>query len=399
MANQTLFRETDENILAIFNQLNHLREIQIPGLSGPAVSAEKIAIFVETAYWSSLLFNEGRRTSVRIVAAMPTSSSGMLQFAEPVPFNERQIAKLAPAVPPLGCLLVDPEAKEILAICGREFARCATLILEVERPGVVRVGLDSRNTFLVFAGRDTVQVDGIRDIQLAHLIRSVFPAPSSTDDVNETQAVWREALALAMVARVIRTNGHGGALLLVPDANDEWSDSIDPFRFCLNSRDGAIPDSIRAELNSTSQIGAVLEAASEAPVSGTGLAAIMGGLAAKDFGQQAAIDSVARLAAVDGAVILTSRGRLVGFGAKIASNGAQPLEIFSTVPSSEELQRASRCALESLGGMRHQSAARFVGKNHGCAALVVSEDGPMSFMSWNADWNGVHVIKNVDWWC
>ena len=67
--------------------------------------------------------------------------------------------------------------------------------------------------------------------------------------------------------------------------------------------------------------------------------------------------------------------------------------------ASSERQAVNECELEGLGGMRHQSAARFIGANQNCAALVVSEDGPMSFMSWHAEWECVLVVKNVDWWC
>jgi hypothetical protein len=116
-----------------------------------------------------------------------------------------------------------------------------------------------------------------------------------------------------------------------------------------------------------------------------------------DFVDRTAIDSIARLAAVDGAVVLTSRARLVGFGAKIALK-APPPRVAWILPSSER-QMVNECELEGLGGMRHQSAARFVGANHKCAALVVSEDGPMSFMSWHAEWDCVLVVRNVDWWC
>ena len=399
MSNRTLFSDTDENVLKILAQLDHLRTIQLPAflVNSPILSAQQIATFVETAYWSSLLAHEGRSTSVRIAAVMRKSFAGLPQFSAPVPFDEDHIAKLAPAVPPRGCLLVDPETLQIFAICRQPLLLDATISVDVVRPGVIQVGVGVYRTFVVFAGRRTTPVLAAGNIDLAHSIRSALRIVLPADDFIETQAVWREALALADVARAIRMNGYGGALLFVPDDDDGWSESINPFGFCLDVRDGAIPDSIRAELKTAQQAGPALQAVSQANISDADKFAITAKFTSTDFVDRTAIDSIARLAAVDGAVVLTSRARLVGFGAKIALK-ALPPRVAWILPSSER-QMVNECELEGLGGMRHQSAARFVGANHKCAALIVSEDGPMSFMSWHAEWGCVLVVKNVDWWC
>ena len=398
MTDRTLFRDTDENVVAILAQLDHLRKILHPAslVNSPVLSAQQIATFVETAYWSSLLASEGRSTSVRIAAVMRKSFAGLPQFSAPVPFDEDHVAKLAPAVPPRGCLLVDPEALQIFAICRQPLLLDATITVDVVRPGVVQVGVGVYRTFMVFAGRRTTPVLAAGNINLADSIRKALRTVLPADDFIEAQVVWLETLALVDVARAVRTDGHGGALLFVPDDDDAWSESINPFRFRLNVRDGAIPDSIRAELSTAQQAGAAQQAISQAAISDADKFAIAAMFTSRDFVDRSAIDSIARLAAVDGAVVLTSRARLVGFGAKIAVK--TPPHVAWILPSSER-QMVNECGLEDLGGMRHQSAARFVGANHKCAALVVSEDGPMSFMSWNAEWDCVLVIKNVDWWC
>ena len=234
-------------------------------------------------------------------------------------------------------------------------------------------------------------------VDLAHSIRTALRIILPGDDFIETQAVWREALALADVARGVRTKGHGGALLFVPEDDNAWSGSIDPFGFRLDVRDGAIPDSIRAKLKANQQAGVALQALGQSTISDADKFAITAKFTSTDFVDRTAIDSIARLAAVDGAVVLTSRARLVGFGAKIALK-APPPHVAWILPSSER-QMVNECELEGLGGMRHQSAARFVGTNHKCAALVVSEGGPVSFMSWHAEWDCVLVVNNVDWWC
>jgi len=262
MTNRTLFSETDENVVTILAQLDHLRTIHPPAfpVNSPAMSAQQIATIIETTYWSSLLASEGRYTSVRIAAATRTSFVGLPQFSAPVPFDESHIAKLAPAVPPRGCLLVDPATLQIFAICRQPLSLDATLTVEVVRPGVIQVGVGVYRTFVVFAGRETTLVLAAGKIDLAQSIRTALRVVLPADDFLETQAVWREALALTDVARAVRTNGHGGALLFAHEDDDTWSESIHPFRFRLDARDGAIPDSIRAELKTTTQAGLALQA-------------------------------------------------------------------------------------------------------------------------------------------
>jgi hypothetical protein len=184
-------------------------------------------------------------------------------------------------------------------------------------------------------------------------------------------------------------------LLLVPDEDNEWP-SIEPFGFRFDIRDSSIPDSIRSELKRTTERSQALQKVLQTDLPDADKLAVASNVPSDDWVDRNAIDAIARMAAVDGAAMLTSGARVVGFGAKI--NVKTPPAVSRIGPGSER-QEVSPCELEDLGGMRHQSAARFVGANHDCAALVVSEDGPMSLMSWRAEYECVLVIKNVDWWC
>lgn len=400
MTIKNIFTAGDPDIGSIYAQLEHLRTIGHPIFqrNSPALTADQIAILVETAYWSSLRENEGRMTNVRIAAAKPEASLGAQRFSMPVPYDEAQIAKLGPAVPPRGCLLVDPDNMQIWAIYRQQFSSSDnTLILDVIRPGVVQVGVGPYRTFMVFSGRTATKVLASGYVDLPHSIRSALRKVIPNEDILETQAVWREALALADVAKNVRTNGHGGALLLVPDDNENWLSCIEPLAFRFDTKDSSLPDSIRLALKGMNERGNVLQEISQTneldreKLIGTIMAPF------SDWVERSSIDAIARLAAVDGAVVLTSSACVLGFGAKISVK-EQPPRI-SWMGSGSESQLVQTGELEQLGGMRHQSAARFVGANRNCAAIVVSEDGPMSFMSWHSEWDCVLVIKNVDWWC
>lgn len=361
------------------------------------LSGDQIADLLEAAYWSSLLLNEGRTTQVRVAAAVKRSLKGMPQFSTPVPYNEVQIAKLGPAVPPRGCLLVDPIKMEIWAICRQRPAFAATITLDVVRPGVVHVGVGAYRTFAVFSGRTATMVLASGKIDLSDSIRTALGEMIPPNDPLETQAVWREAFALADIAANVRANGHGGALLLVPDDDDGWSSSVDPLGFRFDVRDSTIPDSIRSEIKRYGLFGQILQGISQTDMQDADKAVVVSNALPNDWVDRSALESIARLAAVDGAVVLTSAARVIGFGAKINVKGSRPP--VSRIGAGSKDQEVDSCELEDLGGMRHQSAARFVGANRNCAAVVVSEDGPMSFMSWHAELKCVLVVRNVDWWC
>ncbi|MGA3168520.1 MAG: putative sensor domain DACNV-containing protein [Terriglobia bacterium] len=394
-----LFTAADQDSVSIRAQLEHLRTIHLPFLveDSPVLSADQISTLLETAFWSSLLPNEGRSTRVRIAAAARETFRGLPQFSTPIPYEKAQIAKLGPAVPPRGCLLVDPAKMEIWAISRQQLAFHTTMTLDIVRPGVVRVGVGPYRTFMVFDGPTATQVLASGYVELPDLICRALRKVIPTHDMLETQAVWREALALGDVASNIRANGHGGALLLVPEDDNGWSSCIDPSGFRFDIRDSSIPDSIRAELKRMDEHVKALQGILQTNLPDADKFIAATNVSPNDWVDRNAIDAIARLAAVDGAVMLTSGSRVIGFGAKINVKGPPPL--VSWIGPGSERQKVNSCELEHLGGMRHQSAARFVGANQNCAALVVSEDGPMSFMSWHAKWECVLVVKNVDWWC
>ena len=397
MAGKKLFSATDSEIILFSDQFEHLRQVSNPFMKdSPILSKDQIATFVETAYWSSLLMNEGRQTKVRLAAVPHQIRGDLQQFSVAVSYDESQVAKLSPAIPPMGYLLVDLSTMEIWGITRKQLP-FDTITLNVVRPGVVQAGVGVYRTFMVFDGRTVTQVLSTGVTDLPQSIRVAMRKKSPNDDSLEAQAIWREALALSDVAKAVVKNGHGGTLLIVPHDDENWSSSIDPLGFAFHVRDSSVPNSIRSELKRVNKYSKTLQLILQADLPEVDKFVIASNMSRTEYVDKDAIDATSRLAAIDGAVVLTSQGSVVGFGAKIKVKEAPPN--IGKIGSGSERQKVNFCQLENLGGMRHQSAARFVGCNHNCVALVVSEDGPMSFMSWHEEWQCVLVIKNADWWC
>jgi hypothetical protein len=91
-----------------------------------------------------------------------------------------------------------------------------------------------------------------------------------------------------------------------------------------------------------------------------------------------ALDFVARLTAVDGAVVVRDDLALLGFGATIATPGAGiPEEINVEDPTGSGEVKAT--PITELGGSRHRSAACYCAQQRDAAlAFVASQDGDLS---------------------
>jgi hypothetical protein len=105
------------------------------------------------------------------------------------------------------------------------------------------------------------------------------------------------------------------------------------------------------------------------------------------------VTAIAGLTAVDGAVVLTDRYELLGFGAKIVRRKRWPQ--VEQVTITEPVQGARPVLLhpEQLGGTRHLSAAQFIQDQRDAAALVASQDGRFTVFEWSDCEQMVHAHR------
>jgi hypothetical protein len=96
-----------------------------------------------------------------------------------------------------------------------------------------------------------------------------------------------------------------------------------------------------------------------------------------------AAEVIAGLAAVDGALVLTSDLRPLGFGAEIVLDTAVPVVAHEVTGHAQSAGSWPAVDSESFG-MRHRSALRCVGVAERAAAFVVSQDGHVSLF-WKQD--------------
>ena len=87
---------------------------------------------------------------------------------------------------------------------------------------------------------------------------------------------------------------------------------------------------------------------------------------------------IANLAAIDGAVVLDKRFGLVGFGAEVSAELPAPSAIWRALDPEGRERRIHD--IEGVG-TRHRAAYRFAHDHPGGLAIVISQDGGVSFVA------------------
>ena len=125
-----------------------------------------------------------------------------------------------------------------------------TVTVETTEPGTLRVDVGPFRPFAVLDGR-SIEIIAATGTDLAHFLRRKLEKAFPLADFLETQAIWRECLALADLVRMILEDGHGGAVLLVPSDTDDWLKSLSSFPYRFKVADTSVRDVIRMELSDT----------------------------------------------------------------------------------------------------------------------------------------------------
>jgi len=168
-----------------------------------------------------------------------------------------------------------------------------------------------------------------------------------------------DATAVSQIAARISTQGHGGTILLTPPESQIPVGVLD-VSYPFTPPSSLLRDAVAEPMTTFA----------ERPA------------------ERHALDFVARLSRVDGAVHLTSDLQIRGFGAKIAST-TQP---FALTAEDTDGTNRRELPLSTIPGTRHRSAAFFCAQQTGQAlAIVVSQDGDVSLFGRQRDGSVLRV--------
>ena len=290
----------------------------------PLPDRETAASVLEEVFWASLLTEESRPCRPRLLYSprQEMMSSAVLRIENPVLLNRDSLRKLTPTQGPLGYLTWDCMSgkPEITGIQGRQGGDPCDFTIASPKNGALDINWWCFRLVTLRAGR------------VSRLSQASLPdLRAALDHLRQLLGDFATVF-LGSTIRAIAGEGHGGAVWILREARDHRGIQI---AHPIHRDDRPLP---------------------------------------KRFEQRSKwLESVGHLAAVDGAVLLDSHLRVLGFGAFIDIPDL-PREVSFVSSSSKIEKRLSK----ELGGGRHRSAVEFCSRFAPAAAIVVSEDGRIS---------------------
>jgi hypothetical protein len=388
----------------------------------PVPGQRALVELLSTAYQATLLREEERPVTFRLLVAEPEAfpaghgpPTGLhrLVFTTPRPFTEHELRRLSPAVKYHRALIGIRPAGEGFEIWGMLQSgpqwlqgalggraahldmTDAAIVVSASGPGRLAVSRGStslgemRGGSLTPASMDVFEsrwlrarfVDVRNELGALHAAaqaRASGPWASLDPDVTRT-------ISQQMIKRLValmRSTHHGGTLIVLPP---ECAGLVCFEGRYLHPKYSFVDDEPRRRYRSL-----MLDVMGALGELGGRLGRVVGweayegsrtpALAALDEAIFEVSHLIAGLADVDGAVVITKRFELLGFGA----------EIVGDLPDVPYVQRAldvegSERVSESIDGVgtRHRSAYRLCQQLHEALTVVVSQDGNVRFAAWH----------------
>lgn len=338
---------------------------------GPRPAAAAIETLVDAAFWASLRREEGVSPKISLAYASPEHTGQPLLFAHPLMMTPAALAKLAPAVERPGVHLgVWPFDGELRVWGTTQHLPAHGFVIEVVASGLLVIKQRSElmdkfvnvavleGDHVKFVDERSAQVPDCPGVlqSLLGLDQQVVPG-ASNEGIN----------VLVQLAASMRGHGRGGALLVVPSGSELWLSSIvTPALYALNPPFTALSDLIRYHGQSSDS-------------------------AVDDM--RHAVEGVAGLTAVDGAMVMNDAYDVLAFGVKINRRKGSPSVERIAVTEPIEGSAPTIVATAEFGGTRHLSAAQFVHDQRDAIALVASQDGRFTIFKWSYDEGMVHAHR------
>jgi hypothetical protein len=391
-----------------------------PPLPGPRA----LRHLLETAFFASLEREEGRNLRFVLCCApgREVTSDGvdeivpLVELASSRPLSVDALRSIAPAVNPSNAALLvqcpadadDPAQCDISGVLsvGSNLARSRRGRSYYHRPAPYALIIDVRDAGELHIYRGAIKLAALKAGQLhdqlasseleflpisailadgAARLQQRIHAPRFEPE-RETSDFEFTALLNAVLSIVngVHEHGHGGTLLLVAPG----AEASLPIRmkFGVAGQTTLLADRFVAFLNARHELAAArLEptASASADAGSAALWHLQNATLVAEEDLADATDLTARLSGVDGALVIGSDLRLLGFGAEIVVDASVPVSAFEVLGSPHK-PKDWRAIDGDRFGMRHRSALRAVTVADRTTAFVVSQDGAVSFF-WKQD--------------
>jgi hypothetical protein len=342
------------------------------GVNDPALFADVTTIerIIDAAFWTSLRREEGYVPRISVAYLTPERAEEAIAFDRPLPLASPALARIAPAVERPGIHLAAAHVNGELMVWGTlRHIPTFSLVVEVAAPGLIVVKHHRGGERRKFVNVAVLEGDNVKVIDEGASALPDCPTLVTTMLGFDATGSWgTSANVLVQLAVSMRAHGRGGLLLVVPEDDAGWRESImQPVLYGVEPR---FPELSRLMAQPTGMHDAAWEDA---------LVRV--------------IDMIGGLTAVDGATLITRRYELLAFGAKIVRRRGSPQVQHVTVTEPVEGGTAAVLDPVQIGGTRHVSAAQFVHDQRGALALVASQDGRFTVFAWSPCEATVHAHR------
>jgi hypothetical protein len=355
--------------------VRHLAEARRMGEDclAPQPDARSIAAIIDATFWASFRPEEGRFPKISIAFLPPEQAGQPMLFEHPLPLNAAVLTKLAPAVErPEIHLGVWNHGDELKVWGTTRTIPSFCFVLEDIEPGLLVIkhrrldGFGKYANVVVLKGEQVKVIDekGTSLPDCPSLLRALLAFTAAA-----TNGPHHSLNILVQLSASMRTQGHGGTLLVVPAGMERWRDSIaQPILYSITPSFTALADLMRRQPEEE-------------------------GRRHWESAVRRAVDTIGGMTAVDGATVINDRYEVLAFGAKIRRHeGSPPIDKWViTEPIVGNLPIVVQPT--EHGGTRHLSAAQFVYDQREALALVASQDGKFTVFAWSRCEEMVHAHR------
>jgi sensor domain DACNV-containing protein len=339
----------------------------------PEPDARSIAAIIDATFWASFRPEEGRFPKISLAYLSPEHAEQPMVFEHPLPLNVGVLTKLAPAVErPEIHLGIWNHGDELRVWGTTRTIPSFCFVLEDIEPGLLVVkhrrldGFGKYANVAVLKGEQVKVIDekGTSLPDCPSLLRALLAFTAAA-----TNGPYQPLNVLVQLSASMRSQGHGGTLLVVPNGSARWRDSIaQPILYSITPAFSALSELVRQEVEEEDR-------------------------RRWESAMRRAVDTIGGLTAVDGATVINDQYEVLAFGAKIRRpEGTPPVDKWViTEPIVGNLPIVVQPT--EHGGTRHLSAAQFVYDQRDALALVASQDGKFTVFAWSPCEEMVHAHR------
>ncbi|HEY0191507.1 MAG TPA: hypothetical protein VGC42_10330 [Kofleriaceae bacterium] len=349
---------------------SHLGQFQVASLVLP--SPAQLTALIEAMFFASLHEEEARRVDFGVAWQLDSRDcAAVVTLAHPVRLTPKNLAKLAPATwGEATALALRPDGDHIVAwaILERTAAAHQPLTIRALDAGVLRVDYAGVPRAL-YARGEIVLLGGDHDVHApARWLTQTFAAWSAN---ASAMGVDLRATVIARIAIQVLGHRHGGMILVMP------AELPEPHGVRVH-----YPVDLGADVLVKRYAQVVRDVAAEqalARLKGSRPRSPDGRVSVRDEDQIAfaeAIELVARLTAVDNALLIDTDLRVRGFGVQVIEGEAPQASFGHLHPYTGNHHSDD---LSSFTGTRHPAGVIYCMRQpREAAAIIVSQDGHLS---------------------